>query len=296
MINHKKNPNVFLAGAPKCGTTSFAHWLGTHPQCYVSPQKEPHFFGDFLRKGMEINEYEKLFSDASKNHVARIDASTSYFTKPEAISQIQDYNPEARFIVMLRNPIELAYSLHSECLYSGQENVTDFKKAWHLQEERRNGRKVPISCQNLEMLLYRDQALLGSALQNLLTQAGKARVLWIFIEDLKKDAGRCYLDVLGFLGLEDDGRNEFPPLNRSKRHRFPVLNRVLRTLGRVRSATGLPGIGIRKTLNQYAKVEAERPPLHVNFKWELYESFRNDIQLLEALTSRNLSHWAPQNL
>src|SRR6056297_106471 len=296
MTKHIKKPNVFLAGAPKCGTTSFAHWLGTHPQCYVSPKKEPHFFGDFMRNGMETNEYEKLFFGASENHAVRIDASTSYFTKPEAISQILDYNPEARFIIMLRNPIELAYSLHAEVLYGGAETINSFEKAWHLQEARRNGRKIPISCQNPEMLLYRDQALLGSALQNLLAQAGKDRVHWIFLEDLKKDPRQCYLDVVGFLGLEDDGRNEFPSLNRSKRHRFPVLNRVLRTIGRMRSATGLPGIGIRKTLNQYAKVEAERPPLRENFKREIYESFRDDIKLLAGLTNRNLSHWTPQNL
>lgn len=295
MTNTDRQPNVFLAGAPKCGTTSLANWLAAHPQCYVSSPKEPHFFGDFLRKHMTQGQYEKLFAEARPVHKARIDASTSYFTMPHAIAEILDYRPDARFVVMLRNPVDLVYSLYSEVFYGGAETASSFEDAWRMQKDRKQGNRIPLSCNNPAMLFYRDQALLGQALSNLIEQVGRERVHWIFMEDLKNDPKQCYRGVLGFLGLDDDGRDDFPAMNRAKRHKYPALNRVLRTLGLWRSRLGLPGLGLRAALNRNAKVEARREPLSEEFRRELYSSFAEDIQLLEQLTGRDLSGWAPKH-
>ncbi len=295
MTSIDKRPNVFLAGAPKCGTTSLANWLAAHPQCYVSSPKEPHFFGDFLRKRMTLDQYDKLFAEAGPAQKVRIDASTSYFTIPYAIAEILEYRPDARFVVMLRNPVDLVYSLYSEVFYGGAETASSFEDAWRLQKDRKQGTGIPLSCNNPSMLFYRDQALLGQAMSNLLEQVGRERVHWIFTEDLKHDPQRCYRDVLEFLGLDDDGREAFPVMNRAKRHKYPAMNRALRTLGLWRSRLGLPGFGIRTALNRKAKVEAKREPLSEEFRRELYSSFEEDIHLLEQLTGRDLSGWAPKH-
>ena len=291
----KKKPNVFLAGAPKCGTTSMAHWLSTHPQCFVSPKKEPHFFGDFLRKCMTMQEYEKLFLNAPSNCDAIIDASTSYFTMPEAIDAILAYQPDAKFIIMLRNPIDLVYSLHSENLFLGREKEVEFANAWELQDLRREGRYVPVSCQNPKMLLYRDQALLGQALSYLLERVERHQIHWIFFEDLATKPANCYQEVLSFLGLPNDNRQHFNSLNQSKIHRYPELNRILRTLGIWRAKLGLPGIGLRARFNRGVATPKERTPLTPEMRWELYQAFHNDIELLSQLTKRNLSNWMPPN-
>jgi hypothetical protein len=289
----KKKPNVFLAGAPKCGTTSLAHWLSDHPQCYVVPGKEPHFFGDFLKRKMSSSEYLRLFSGATSGHKARIDASTSYFTKEAAIDEILAFNSHARFIVMLRNPVELVYSWHSECLFLGREIETDFRTAWRLQDSRMKGISVPYSCENPEMLCYRAQALLGKSLRYLIARVGADKVHYIFMDDLRRNPKRCYENVLEFLSLENDGRNEFPVKNRAKRHRFPRLNRVLRAAGSVASKVGMPRFGIRTYLSRFATVEARREPLPYDFRRQLYEEFRADVRLLEQLTGRDLSLWDP---
>jgi hypothetical protein len=293
-MSNMRRPNVFLAGAPKCGTTSLANWLAGHPQCFVSPRKEPHYFSDFLKVNMSIDAYEKLFVSATQDQLVQIDASTSYFTSPVAISKILHYQPGARFIIMLRNPIDLVYSLHSEFLYLGIENVDDFALAWRLQGDRRKGRSVPSSCNNSEMLLYRDQALLGKAMEALLSAVGRERVHWIFMEELGTNPRQVYLNVLDHLGLEDDGRKDFPVMNQSKKHRFPIANRVLRTIGLWRSRMGLPGLGVRTWLNHNAKVVAPRAPLSSDMRAHLYKSFQHDIELLQSLVSRDLSQWRPE--
>lgn len=272
-----------------------AHWLSEHPQCYVSPKKEPHFFGDFLRAGLKIDEYEALFAGATENHQAIIDASTSYFMLPEAIRQIIEYNPEARFIVMLRNPVDLVYSLHSELLFRGIENIGDFTTAWGLQETRKKGQNIPWSCRQPLQLQYYERALLGKALRSLIAEVGSDSVHWIFLDEIKDNPRRCYTDVMSFLGIDDDGRQDFPVLNQSKRHRFPVLNRSLRTLGIWGFRIGLRGMGVRTALNRYAKVEAERSPLAAEFRRKLYDSFIDDIILLQRITGKNLDHWSPNS-
>lgn len=293
MIKPGQKPNVFLAGAPKCGTTSLANWLAGHPQCYVTPKKEPHFFGDFLCNRASLAKYEQLFEGATDEHKVRVDASTSYFTMPEAIREALSYSPDARFIVMLRNPVDLVHALHSENLFHGSESQDDFEQAWRLQEARVRGYQIPLSCNNPTMLLYRDQSLLGQALQHLLAQVDRSKVCWVFMEDLNADPRQCYLQVLDFLGLKDDGREQFAAMNTAKRHRLPHLNRVLRIFGIWRKRLGIPGLGIRAALNQYSRVDAEREPLDPAFRWELYLSFADDIRLLEQLTGRNLSGWVP---
>jgi len=249
-----------------------------------------------MRNDLSIEEYERLFCAAKPEHVVRVDASTSYLTQPTAIKRILEYRSDPKFIVLLRNPVDLSYSLHSETLYRGGEEINDFREAWRLQGKRRTGKNIPRSCQNRDMLLYYEQSLLGHALDQLLKYAGRSCVHWMFVEDLGRNPGCCYRALLGFLGLEDDGRKEFPHLNKSKRHRFPRLNRATRILGRWRAKSGLPGLGVRDALNRYARVEAERPPLSEEFRWELYQAFYEDIRLLSRLTGRDRSHWTPTTI
>jgi len=137
-------PNFFILGAPKCGTTSVAVLLSEHPHIYM-PQKEPHFFNTDHRRFLNSLEgYERLFARADARHRAVGEASVWYLSSASAVKNILDYAPEAKFIVMLRNPVEMAPSLHEEQVFTGRENVTDFAKAWALQDVRRRGHQLPV--------------------------------------------------------------------------------------------------------------------------------------------------------
>ena len=124
-------PNLFIIGAPKCGTTSIYSFLKQHPEIYMPDFKEPHYFGSDLnkKKGVYIDteeEYLSLFIE-SKNEIFIGEASTYYLYSNLAPMEIFKFNPDSKIIIALRNPIDLIYSLHSQYFFSGNENVLDFE-------------------------------------------------------------------------------------------------------------------------------------------------------------------------
>ncbi len=97
-------PNFFILGAPKCGTTSIAAWLGQHPAIFIPAMKEPNFFNTDINQppiyGVEtLDEYEALFAPATTAHHAIGEASVFYLTSAVAVANILRYQPAARFIV-----------------------------------------------------------------------------------------------------------------------------------------------------------------------------------------------------
>ena len=127
-----RKPNFFIIGAPKCGTTSLSAWLGDNPQIFMSSMKEPHFFNSDDRQAVRtFDEYEALFRGATEEHVAIGEASVWYLSSAEAVSAILRYQPEAKFIVMVRNPIDMAPTLNGEMLLSGLEYEHEFPIARH---------------------------------------------------------------------------------------------------------------------------------------------------------------------
>jgi len=105
-------PNFFIVGVGKAGTTSLYEWLKQHPQVYMCPIKEPHFFArEFVSESVEdVNKYLRLFQKAH-GFKAIGEASTSYFRWGELVaSRIKESIPEARIIIVLRDPIERAHS------------------------------------------------------------------------------------------------------------------------------------------------------------------------------------------
>ncbi len=140
-----RRPNFFIVGAPKCGTTSLATWLGRHPSVFIPHVKEPHHFNtDDAPLFASRSSYERLFRAASDQHLAIGEASASYLYSNDAVPNIEAAYPGSRFIVLLRNPVEMAPAWHAQILLSGVgETERDFATAWALQEARRQGRNVP---------------------------------------------------------------------------------------------------------------------------------------------------------
>ena len=286
-----KKPNFFIIGAPKCGTTSMAYWLGEHPQAFLSPRKEPHFFSEISPDLKRIEDYERLFEPASEAHHIVVDASTSYMEHAGALEKLRAYAPEARYMVMLRNPVEMAHSLHGQQLWGGVETEPDFERAWRLQDQRRN--KASLLFPEIgPTLLYYQRCRVGQQLNRALDLLPRERLLILFLEDVAADPRSQYRKVLDFAGLTDDGRTSFPRENSAKIHRFPRTSRLLGRLGRLRLRLGLRrGFGIHRRFSEISRQKISRPPLDPVFEAELYEVFRPEVELLEELTGRDLAHW-----
>jgi len=296
-----RKPDFFIVGAGKCGTTALYEYLRAHPRIFMPAVKEPRYFAFDMPRLMNrvatLEEYMALFEAAGPQHLAVGEASPQYLYSSAAIRGIREFNPSARLIVMLRNPVDLAHAAHMECLYWFVEEETDFEKAWRLQPLRRKGLMVPRSCSQVTVLLWADMARLGEQVRRLLGVFPREQVKFILLEDLAANTRAVYEDVLSFLGVPSDGRTAFPRVNESKRNRVRWLGRLLLNppppLGAVRRfALRTPVLrGLWRLATRLNTAPAARAPMRPEFRRELVEEFREDVDLLAELIGRDLSHW-----
>jgi hypothetical protein len=288
-----RKPNFFILGAPKCGTTSLWAWLRAHPNIFMSNDKEPHFFNyDDCIGISKLSDYEELFRDAVDSDAAVGEASVWYLSSPVAVQNILQYQPEAHFIVLVRNPIEMAVAVHSEMLISGYENTPSFRTAWNLQGERRNGRRIPAFGGPRRCFLYGDVCSLGAQLQRLLGVARGNRVLTVVLDDIQENPRREYLRILSFLGVKDDGRVNFQVENTAKILRRPWLARSQFITSRVKKKLHI-NFSPKLLRSVYSRniVVAERPELDRVTYNVLKDYFTQDVDLLGGLIGRDLRPW-----
>ena len=295
---HKPIPNFFIVGAPKCGTTALAYYLGENPHVFLCFPKEPYYFAtDFPhhRQVKSLNEYLRLFPESQESHIAIGEASAGYLYSREALGNIRALSPQAKAIVMLRNPIDLVYSLHSQFVYDLNEDETDFERAWRLQELRNTGQFVPVNCRTPAFLQYREVGKLGQQLQRVLQIFPREQVQVIVFDDFLRNTAGVYKETLAFLGVPDDGRQGFPVINESKYNKSLSLGRFLhyppQTLQRAWLITkGWLGLSFAPgdRLRGLNTKEARRAPLNQEFRRELLNEFDKDIRLVESLLGREL--------
>lgn len=292
-------PNLFIIGAPKCGTTAMSHYLAGHPQVFMTERagiKEPCFFCTDLiashitwRIRDEVG-YLGLFENADPHAKYWGEASPTYLYSKRAIRRILEKCRTPRFIVMVRNPIELAHSLHNEHWKSFQEHE-HFETCWRWQQSRLDGEHLPEQFSDGVCLQYGRIAKMGEQLERLFTEVDRAQVHVILYDDLNADTAATYHDTLAWLELPPDRQDRFAKLNPSVTYRWLALEKGLRHVRTLRQSLGLPGgLGLHALIDRYNKTNV-REPLRPDFRRELCGYFREDVALQSRLLGRDLSHW-----
>ncbi len=274
-------PNFFIIGAPKCGTTSLARYLGGHPHVFITNPKEPCYFSRSLtvdrvqRRPKEchrsLDGYLHLFDRAKEQHWLRGDATTRNLRCEAALLEIRALVPEARLIVMLRDPTEMVPSWHAQKVHERQEVEGDLEKAWRLEESRRRGENLPPRLKATDAFEYSQVARLGTQVEHLLEIFPREQVHTIFMDDLRQDPRSVYLRTLEFLGLSDDGRQDFEVHNKRRTSRGGILSAV----------------GLRKSRVPVIAVSLQ-------FEDELRRHFVGEVEKLERILGRDLGAWKPR--
>ncbi len=289
-------PGAYILGAPKCGTTAMAQYLSEHPQFSFASTKEPHFFADDL-PGLhtvpDAKAYLRLFR---KDAPLRMEGSVWYLFSRTAVPNILARRPDARFVVMLRNPVEMIPSLHRQLCVSLEEDVHDVAAAWALSAERARGARIPAGCRGPATLDYTRTAAFGAQLARLFAIVPRERVLVLFQEEMAADTPGTYRRLLAFLGLEDERREAFDVVNPASAYRSPVLQRLikrdttaLKRLGDpLKRAFGVESFGFRRALDRLNWRPAARSPLPVGLASEIAAVYQEDIAQLAALLGRDL--------
>jgi len=309
-MNLKFFPDFFIIGAPRCGTTSLSRYLSTHPSICFSRPKEPHYFSTLSQpltpSNLQRHYLERFFPHCHEGYEAVGEGSVSYLYAPRAIDRILALNPNAKFIAMLRNPVEMIHSFHSRMVYTMDEDVREFSRAWALQTRRARGEAIPRHCREPKLLQYARVGKLGEQVERFLSKVREENRIIILFDDVLADTGSVYRNVLAFIDVTDDGRRKFPPKMVSKTYRFSWLQRWLyrppkrmtgvleASKGKVKNAGGKKTVdvaGLRKRLVRFNTIKQKPAPLDTTIREVLRETFADDTARLGRLIGRDLSHW-----
>ncbi len=272
-----------------------ANYLREHPRVFFPELKEPFFFNTDMRFRSVRSEsrYYALFRDAGPRHIAVGEGTTLYLYSDVAVPNILRMIPDAKFIVMARNPIDMAVSFHAQLRYDGDDDIRNFATAWSMQEARRTGSGIPTFCRDPSVLLYGRLCSIGWQIKRLYSRVPRDRVLVLFQDDLKRDARSVYLRTLEFLGAPYDGRMSFLASN----HRHPpvrsqIISVGIRSLAKLNLGWGIARrLGIFRLIQRLNERDAGDEVLEPQFRAELANYFRNDVEELSALQDRDLSGW-----
>lgn len=276
-----RRPNLFILGAPRCGTTAMFEFLGAHPEIHPSRLKEPFYFVPRPRRRLTEEEYLALFSDATDERWL-LEATPHYLSTPEAPRLIRDFAPDGRVIVMVRDPIDAIDSLHGlRRLHRRSDD--DLRSA-------------------LDKGRYWRLARYGEQLERVFGTFPRERTHVVVYDDFLADNDREYGRALAFLEVDEGFRPRFRTVNPSGEGRIPALQRALGSESALRAAArrvvphSLHAAAWRSAseLNLRAR---PRPPVDQALAARMWLELEPDVELLSTLLDRDLvSLWRPGHL
>lgn len=289
-------PNLFIVGAPKSGTSAISNYLSQHIDIFMAT-KELHYFGYDLPLKYRISEPEYLqyFNQASTEMILG-DKSVWYLFSKTAALEIKDYAPDARIVIMLRNPVTLLHSLHSQEILDGNEDIADFEIAIHLDDERRKGNKQPNCVDFTYLPPYKDVALFSEQVKRYLDVFGKEKVHIIIYEEFANDPEASIKKVLSFLGIDSDIKIQYKVINPNKKIRFLFLHRLIKKpAGWLRKIIRIliPVKKVRHRIMSYLQesniTEKKREEMNPVTEKYLKDYFADDIAALSRLINKDLT-------
>lgn len=288
-------PNFIGIGAPKAATTWLAQRLRDHPNVFLTPVKETHFFTQDVVDG-HLDQYESYFEDVERESAVG-EISVDYYRSDIVPRRVHRYLPKVRLFASLRNPIDQAYSYY-----------------WHFQRQNFHNEG---HAENFEEALevFPDRFIqAGLHYQNLsrwLEYFDRSQILILFFEDVKEKPEQTLERLYKHIGVdpsvaarvasrrEDQARSGTSP-------RGPVAERVRQGLhgfltqhvyNPLKNLIGVPqatkvknALRLRKIM-EWAFRRDGYPDMSPETRSALRDRFASDIDRLEKLTGRDLSHW-----
>jgi hypothetical protein len=283
-------PTFFIIGAPKAGTTSLHYYLDQHPEIHMSATKEPHFFIErddvpnyVAHHVTRLVDYERLFASAA---AVRGEASPSYAEYPRyrgAPERISALVPDAKFIYIVRDPIDrtISHYMHNVA-------VDGERRALPAALGDLSDPKSPYIC----------ASLYASQLERYLRYFSMERILVIDQVDLLEDRGKALREIFRFLVVDeafssvrfDEKRGE------SRERRIYPLNYMYVARRIVAPLVGKLPRDLRQSLRRSVE-RALFPPLSVpslddDLRRQLEERYSGEVARLRSLTGKSFEAWS----
>jgi len=292
-------PNFFIAGAPNTGTTSLYFYMRQHPQVFMSPVKEPTFFGaaeflaerqaaghrparrGFLKRAPTVlswEDYVQLFRGA-REEIAVGEASPRYLLLPAAPRAIRARVPHARLVFILRDPTEWLLTRHRRMFW--REPAGSFRSRFLAAMDPAN-----IWARSVAVGRY------ATHLQRFFDVFPREQLQIHLYEDFRADGRTVVGSILGFLGIDPAY-----PIDMSHRHnqngiaRVPVLEAFRQWVpGGIAAAQWLP-LAVRRMLRRFYFRHRPDAPLDPADRALVIDYYRDEILRTGDLIGRDLSAW-----
>lgn len=309
-------PNLFIVGAAKAGTTALHALLSEQPEVFMSAIKEPNFFSDDLRienfcktqrkkvirqklkigsdgkvkPGHKLylrNEesYLKLFQDYDSSYKFYGEASVSYLYSKNAARNIFNFNPESKIIIILRDPIERAFSHFLMDLRVGRSKSSNFINAVEMDLKSRT-KYWENDHLYIELGMYYEQ------IRRYLEVFPNENILILDYAEFKDNNNLVLNKIQKFLNLStlsiSEGKKK---KNASKVPRNKLLTYFLQSVFfKSISKSIFPSYLIKKMKN-IALTDKKIPQLTIEEREFLIPLFKADINKLENLLRRDFTSW-----
>jgi Sulfotransferase family len=299
-------PDALIIGAPKAGTSALHAALAQHPNIYASPVKEPKYYmcwdtpppsyrgpGDTHSNKEWIwrrEDYAALFRGAPEDAV-RLESTPFYFYVPGTRRRIAEELPDAKLIIIIRDPIDRAYSNWMHLWVDGLEPISDFVEAWRAEDRRVDAGWAPF-------WHYRRLGRYGEQLADLFGLVGRERVLVLRYWQLVSHPDETLNRVARFLGIAEDQITTIPPDNArpfvEPGLRASVLGRVIRA-GASGASYAPPQVWRRASKPLVGLLQRggpiQRPKLAPEQRMALLGDCLDDIALLEQTLGESFEDW-----
>ena len=285
-----------VIGAQRSGTTTLCDVLQQHPQLYLPATKEVQYFTveAFRQRGPRY--LEPHYRNAGPDQRLGL-ADVQLLFHPDGARLLRDHHPDVKLIVILRDPVERAYSAYWFIHNAGLDPAPTFEEA--LRRERTGGGATEWDRAHLDHLAHGQYA---TQLRRYLERFGRDRLHVLLTEDLWEDARSATRSLFRWLGVDPD-----PPgvqyglrSNAAARRRSVTLQRLLGRQNRlkrwVRSVVDdHTRVRVREAvlsrLDSWNRAPFEAPPMNPNTRTQLVEQYADEIRDLERLIDRDLSAW-----
>ena len=295
-MNRKLLPHFLIIGAPKCGTTALHYYLSQHPEVNLSP-KEIHYFGKDIGYKIQrptLKEYQSYFKENGING----DGSVWYLYSDSIYQELNDLGINPKIIVLLRNPIEVAYALHSQNIVDANENITNFEEALKLEETRKNGKKLPTNIDPPRTVYYKETGNFLPRIKNLQKNIPKDNILIGLQTDLKNNTDIFIKTIENFLGISHYEYYNFDRINENKVVRHKIIHQTIKKPGNFKTKLFrifVPSKRLRKWVIEKVYESnlkyTKRKTLSEETKQELKYYFQKNNILLNEIIDSDILNW-----
>lgn len=281
-------PNFLIVGTAKSGTTSLADWLRDHPQAFVPETKEIYFFADDANWARGLGWYEAYFEDAGDALV--VGEATPFYTYfPEAVARMASTVPEAKLILLAREPVSRAYSNWRHTYYRQVSEDRTFEEL--VEQELAEDARLPEPGRcDLDARRYLVHGRYYDQIQLLLEHYPREQLLVLLMDDLADDPRATFQDVCRFLGIDPEHVPDAVG-QRSNTHREFRPVRLWRFFRHHKVLERLP-LGIGKFIALKVMWRETQPkPLDPAVRRRLAPYFAKPNAQLADFLGRDLSAW-----